>query len=56
MGSHTCPYLFFMQLKKNNKKTTNKIQKKNLPENAVEAVEPYFGPENMFDCAFFAHR
>ena len=42
--------------KKNNKNTTNKISNKNLPENAVEALKPYFSPkkfvENMFDCAF----
>ena len=45
-----------MQLQKeqqvDNKQKTGWI----LPENAFEAVKPYFGPQNMFDCTFFGHR
>ena len=28
----------------------------NLPENALEAVNPYFGPHNMFAWAIVEHR
>ena len=28
----------------------------NLPEKALEAVKPYFGTQNMFDCTFFEHQ
>ena len=27
-----------------------------LPESAFEAVAPYIGPQNMFDCTFIEYR
>ena len=59
---HSRPILiqFFMRLKQQqkttNKNSTNTKQTQNLPENAVEVVKPNFGPQNMFDCAFFEHK
>ena len=39
-----------MQLQKE-QRIDNKLKNQlNLPENALEAVKPYFGPQNMFDC------
>ena len=45
-----------MQLQKE-QQTVNKLKiNENLPENALEAVKPYIGPQNMFDCTFVEHR
>ena len=29
---------------------------KNLPEKALQAVKPYFDPQNMSNCTFVEHR
>ena len=44
-----------MQLKKeqHTEQTKNQL---NLPENDLEAVKPYFGPQNMFNCTFIEHK
>ena len=45
-----------MQLQKE-QQIDNKLKiNYNSPENALEAVKPYFGRQNMFDCSFFAQR
>ena len=45
-----------MQLQKE-QQIDNKLKiNYNLPENALEAVKPYFGPQNIFDCTFVEHR
>ena len=41
-----------MQLQKE-QQIDNKLK---MPENALEAVKPYFGPQNMFYCTFVKHR
>ena len=54
-GIKTCPYSTFYELKKKQQKDNKKINY-NLPENAVEAVKRYFGPQVLFDCAYFEQR
>ena len=45
-----------MHLRKE-QQTDNKFKIiENLPENALEAVKPYFGRQNMFNCTFVEHR
>ena len=45
-----------MQLEKE-QQIDNKLKiNLNLPENALGAVKPYFGPQNMFDCTFVEQR
>ena len=44
-----------MQSQKEQKTDNKQNINENLPENALEAVEPYFGPQNMFDCSFAEH-
>ena len=45
------------KLRQEGNKTVNKQKfNSNLPENAVEAVKPHFGPPNMFDCAILKLR
>ena len=44
-----------MQLQKE-QQIDNKLKiNLNLPENALEAVKPYFSPQNMLDCTFIEH-
>ena len=44
-----------MQLQK--EKIDNKLKiNKNLQENALGAVKPYFGTQKMFNCTFVEHR
>ena len=44
-----------MQLQKE-QQIDNKLKiNKNLPENALEAVKPYFGPQNKFDWSIVKH-
>ena len=45
-----------MQLHKEQRKDNKLKNQLNLPENALEAVKPYFGPQNMFDGTFVEHR
>ena len=35
---------------------TNRTTNRQQIENALEAVKPYFGPQNMFDCTVIEHR
>ena len=45
-----------MQLQKE-QQIDNKLKiNYNLSEKALEAVKPYFGPQNMFDLTFVEHR
>ena len=41
-----------MQLQKEQQTDNKQKINENLPENALEAVEPYFWPQNMLDCIF----
>ena len=45
-----------MQLQKEQQTDNKQKITENLPENALEAVKPYFGPQKMFDCTFVEHR
>ena len=47
---------FFIQLQKEQQTDNKQKIKENLPENALEAVEPYVGTKNMFHCCFVEHR
>ena len=42
-------YSIFMQLQKEQQIDMKLKINSNLPLNALEAVKPYFGPQNMFD-------
>ena len=52
MGIKNCRYSFFMPLQIDSKQKISWV----LPENAFEAVKPYFGPQNLFHCTFVEHR
>ena len=41
---------------KTTEKTTNENSIKTCQKALVEAVRPFFGPQNMFDCAFLEER
>ena len=45
-----------MQIQKEQQTDNKQKINENLPENALEAVDQCFGPQNMFDCTFFEHR
>ena len=45
-------YSIFMQLQKEQQTDNKQKIIENLPENALEAVKPCFGRQNMFDCTF----
>ena len=47
---------FFMRLQKEQQRDNQQKVNLNLPENACEAVKPYFGPQNMFNCTFTEHQ
>ena len=48
--------IFYEVTKRTTKRQPTKTQKKNLPENVFEAVKPYFGPLNMFNCTFIKQQ
>ena len=54
-GINICPYSFFMRLKKNIKKKTNKIQLK-IAKERCRSLKAIFGPQNLFNCAFVEQR
>ena len=45
-----------MQLQKEQQTENKQKINENLPENALEAVKTYFGPQNMFNCTFVEQR
>ena len=45
-----------MKLQKEQQIDNNLKVNQILPENGLEAVKPYFGPQNMFDCTFVKHQ
>ena len=49
-------FIFFMQLQKEQQTDNKQKIIKNLTENALKAVKPFFGRQNMFDCTFIEHQ
>ena len=45
-----------MQLQKEQQTDNKQKINENLPENALKAVEPYFGPPIMCNCRFVQQR